>query len=172
VADGDEPAFAELYDATCRSVFGIVLRVLRDSSQAQEVTQEVYLDVWRTATRFDASRGTTTAWMNAIAHRRAVDRVRHSERTRHRDHQHAEAVTEVVDADPAELVVTKLEDTQRVNAALAQLPDVQRTALVLAYFDGYTQREISDLLAIPLGTVKTRTRDGLARLRLLLPVRA
>jgi RNA polymerase sigma-70 factor, ECF subfamily len=145
---------------------------LRDHAQAQEVTQEVYLQVWRQATRFDAAKGSTSAWINVIAHRKAIDRVRHAERSHLRDHQQqTQAVTDIAESDPAKIVMAAIDarrNAHHVHAALAAIPAPQRTALVMAYFDGYTQQEISELLTVPLGTVKTRTRDGLRRLHLLL----
>jgi RNA polymerase sigma-70 factor, ECF subfamily len=167
VAGGDQAAFATVYDQASRGVFGIVLRVLRDRAQAEEVAQEVFLEIWRTAAKFDARRGSPAAWINTIAHRRAVDRVRSSERSAQRDLRHAEANPEWDAPDVSDLVVARDEGSQ-VRRALATLPEAQRVALSLAYFDGRTQREVADLLDVPLGTVKTRMRDALKKLRLYL----
>jgi RNA polymerase sigma-70 factor (ECF subfamily) len=164
VAEGDQQAFAEVYDATSRTVFGIVLRVLRDRAQAEEVTQEVYVDAWRQARRFDGERGSATSWLNTIAHRKAVDRVRSVERAAARDQQHFEHETRAPEPDVSDLVIAR-DDGRRVRDALQRLPEVQRTALELAYFDGRSQREVAEYLEVPLGTVKTRIRDAMKRLR-------
>ena len=163
-ARGDEKAFAEVYDATSRTVFGIVLRVLRDRAQAEEVTQEVYVDAWRQAKRFDSTRGSASSWLNTIAHRKAVDRVRSVERATARDQQHFERDAREPEPDVSDLVVAR-DEGRRVRDAMQQLPDAQRRALELAYFDGRSQREVAEFLEIPLGTVKTRIRDAMKRLR-------
>ena len=167
LAAGDEEAFGTFYDATSRSVFGIVLRVLRDRAQAEEVTQEVFLEAWRNAARYDAGQGTPAAWVNTIAHRRAVDRVRAAERSAQRDQRHAEGQRDASSPDTSEVVVAR-DEGDRVRAALARLPEAQRTALALAYFDGHTQREVAEMLDVPLGTVKTRMRDAMKKLRVQL----
>ena len=165
VARGDQAAFAELYDRVHTQVYGLVRRVLRDPAQSEEITQEVLLDVWRTASRFDRSRGSGTAWIMTMAHRRAVDRVRSEQSSRNRDNKvgvrdHAvEGFDEV-----AETVEVRLEH-QQVRQAMERLTDLQRESIELAYYGGYTYREVADLLDTPLGTVKTRLRDGLIRLR-------
>ncbi len=164
VSRGDQQAFAQLYDATSRNVFGIVLHVLRDHAQAEEVTQEVYVDAWRQAKRFDAQRGSVSAWLNTIAHRRAVDRVRSAERMTQRELRHVE--TEITDMvpDPSDQAIAN-DEGRRVRAALALLSEGQRTAVQLAYFEGKSQREVAEYLEVPLGTVKTRIRDAMQRLR-------
>ncbi len=164
VSDGDQQAFARLYDATSRNVFGIVLRVLRDHAQAEEITQEVYVEAWRLAKRFDSTQGSVSAWLNTMAHRRAVDRVRSAERRTQREHRHFELQADVVAADPSDQVVAN-DEGRRVRNALAQLSEGQRTAVELAYFQGKTQREVAEHLQVPLGTVKTRIRDAMQRLR-------
>lgn len=164
VSAGDQSAFAQVYDATVRNVFGIVLHVLRDRAQAEEVTQEVYVDAWRQAARFDSAQGSVSAWINTIAHRRAVDRVRSSERRSLREHRHADEQFAQVAPDTSDLVVAN-DEASRVRAAMALLPERQRTAVQLAYFEGKTQREVAEYLQIPLGTVKTRIRDAMQRLR-------
>jgi RNA polymerase sigma-70 factor, ECF subfamily len=165
VAVGDQEAFAQFYDRTSKVVFGIVVHILRDRAQAEEVTQEVYVDAWRTAARFDAAAGSAKAWLNTIAHRRAVDRVRSSER-RSRREQRAffESPVDPVVRDTSEIVVA-FDESSRVRSALSALPEAQRDAVVLAYFNGQSHRDISESLHVPLGTVKTRIRDGLRRLR-------
>lgn len=163
-ARGDEDAFAALYDATSRRLFGLVLRIVRDHAMSEEVTQEVYLDVWRQCARFDPERGSAISWLLTIAHRSAVDRVRASEASRRRDDAHA-ATHQVIDFDTtAESAQASLE-AQRVRRALTTLTDAQRSAVELAYLGGYTHTEVARLLDLPLGTAKTRIRDGLIRLR-------
>ncbi len=164
MAAGDQDAFATFYDATSASVFGIILRVLRDRAQAEEVAQEVFLEAWRQATRYDSEQGSPAAWVNTIAHRRAVDRVRSVERSAQRDQRHVEDERGTSSPDASEVVVAR-DEGDRVRAALDQLPEAQRTALALAYFDGHTQREVAEMLNVPLGTVKTRMRDAMRKLR-------
>jgi RNA polymerase sigma-70 factor, ECF subfamily len=161
---GDEAAFADLYDLTSARVYGLARRVVRDPAQAEEVAQEAYLEIWRQSARYDASRGSALAWMLTIVHRRAVDRVRSAESAHERDRRYA-AMGDGPAYDVVEETVTARLDSARVRRALDTLTDVQREAVTLAYFGGYTHREVSDLLGVPLGTVKTRMRDGLIRLR-------
>jgi RNA polymerase sigma-70 factor (ECF subfamily) len=163
-ARGDEDAFATLYDATSRRIYGLVLRIVRDPAMSEEVTQEVYLDVWRTSARFDPARGSALSWLMTIAHRTAVDRVRSSEASRRRDDAHAAATQEVAFDATSEAAQTSIE-AQRVRKALATLTEAQRSAVELAYLGGYTHTEVASLLGLPLGTAKTRIRDGLIRLR-------
>ena len=163
-ARGDQDAFAELYDQTSSRVYGIVWRVLRSADHAAEVTQEVYTEVWRQAARFDATKGSALAWIATMAHRRAVDRVRSVTREVARDERYAVAgVGREVD-HVWEGVEQRLE-VQRVRKGMESLTPIQREALTLAYFGGFTQTEIAARLKLPLGTVKTRIRDGLIRLR-------
>src|SRR6187200_81293 len=168
---GDETAFAALYDATARRLFGLVLRVVRDHAMSEEVTQEVYLDVWRQCSRFDPERGSAMSWLMTIAHRTAVDRVRASEASRRRDDVHATTNRDVEFDTTAERGQASLE-AQRVRRALTTLTDAQRSAVELAYLGGYTHAEVARLLDLPLGTAKTRIRDGLIRLRDTLGVQA
>jgi RNA polymerase sigma-70 factor (ECF subfamily) len=163
VANGDQAAFASLYDALSPTIFGVVRRVLRDGSQAEEVTQEVFVEIWKQATRFDAERGSVRTWAVMIAHRRAVDRVR-SEQS-HRDRQVAVAAASVETPASPEDDAVDAEDRQRARAAMASLSAPQREALELAFYDGLTHVQISEHLGVALGTVKTRIRDGLIRLR-------
>jgi RNA polymerase sigma-70 factor, ECF subfamily len=161
---GDEECFAQLYDLTARRVHGLVLRVVRDPSQAEEVTQEVYLQAWREAARYDESKGSALAWLMTLAHRRAVDRVRSAEAASRQDttyHQRTHAVPHDTTAEAAEHSI----EARRVRTALAELTTVQREALELAYFGGYTHTEVATMLDLPVGTAKTRIRDGLIRLR-------
>jgi RNA polymerase sigma-70 factor (ECF subfamily) len=163
-ARGSEQAFADFYDRTSPRVYGMVLRVVRDPAQAAEVTQDVYLQIWREAARFDATLGSVLSWLLMIAHRRAVDRVRSVRTASSRDDRYALSQTERPYDEVTEQVQASL-DAQRVRTALHDLTDTQREAISLAYFAGYTHREIAALLNLPLGTAKTRIRDGLIRLR-------
>ncbi|RNM15719.1 ECF RNA polymerase sigma factor SigK [Nocardioides pocheonensis] len=161
---GDEQAFAQLYDATARRVHGLVLRVVRDPAQAEEVTQEVYLQAWRTCARYDAAKGSALSWLMTLAHRRAVDRVRAAEAASRQDttyHQRTQVVPHDATAEAAESSM----EARRVRTALAELSTIQREALELAYFGGYTHTEVATMLDLPVGTAKTRIRDGLIRLR-------
>jgi RNA polymerase sigma-70 factor (ECF subfamily) len=167
VAAGDQAAFAALYDELAPSVFGVVRRVLRDPSQAEEVTQEVFVEIWRLAGRFDPQRGSVRTWAVTIAHRRAVDRVR-SEQA-HRDRQARSVLDDDFAVAPDDLALER-EERERAKAALQELSPVQREALELAFFDGLTHVQIAERLDIALGTVKTRIRDGLIRLRAVMGV--
>jgi RNA polymerase sigma-70 factor (ECF subfamily) len=161
---GDESAFAAVYDSAAPRVYGLVHRILRDVHQSEEVTQEVFLQVWETSQRFDPTRGSALSWIMTLAHRRAVDRVRSSEAQRRRDLRDAERSFRAPFDQTAEGADASMEAT-RVREALAELSTTQRRALELAYFAGHTHAEVSQLLQIPLGTAKTRIRDGLIRLR-------
>lgn len=161
---GDEHSFALLYDATGARVLGLVLRVVRDRAQAEEVTQEVFLQVWRTAGSFNPSRGSALAWLLTLAHRRAVDRVRSAAAQSKRDRAYESQHVDTPFDSTAETAEGRME-AGRVRSALTGLTDTQRDAVELAFFDGLTHREVSDRLAVPLGTAKTRIRDGLRRLR-------
>lgn len=164
VGRGDEAAFRELYDHIARWVYGVVLRVVRNPSQSEEVTQEVMVEIWRTATRFDADRGSGKAWVMTMAHRRAVDRVRSAQASTNRDERVALQDYQPARDEVAEQVELNL-DRQRVRRHLDRLTDIQRQTIEMAYYKGFTQREIAEKLDLPLGTVKTRMRDGLIRLR-------
>jgi RNA polymerase sigma-70 factor (ECF subfamily) len=164
VARGDQEAFAELYDRYASVVFGVIRRVLRDPTQSEEVAQEVLVEAWRIAARYDPDRGSVRTWLCTMAHRRAVDRVRSEQASRERieriAHDQHNAEGDVV----SDAVTSRLE-RQQVRDALGTLTDLQREAIELAYYGGHTYREVSELLGAPLGTVKTRMRDGLIRLR-------
>ncbi len=163
-AKGDQQAFAELYDLTSSRVFGLAVRVVRDPAQAEEVTQEAFLEVWKTSSRFDPARGSALSWLMTICHRKAVDRVRSAEASTRRDtsfHQQNQTIDHDVTADAAQASM----EAQRVRGALKGLTEVQREAIELAYFGGYTHSEVAGILNLPVGTAKTRIRDGLIRLR-------
>jgi len=162
VARGDQAAFEAVYDRTAGPVFGTVRGVVRDPSLSEEVTQEVFVEVWRAASRYDAGKGSPMAWVATIAHRRAVDRVRSEQRSADRDRRAAASL--IAYDDVAETVEDNL-DRERVRRCLGALTDLQREAVTLAYYGGYTYREVARLLGVPAGTVSTRMRDGLIRLR-------
>ena len=163
-ARGDQLAFSALYDATASHVFGTVLRVVRDPAQSEEVTQEVYVDVWRQAARFDAELGSARTWILTMAHRRAVDRVRRVEAATERE-QKAASRTVTREYDEVVETVERSLEAERVRRCLDTLTDIQRESVTLAYYNGYTYPEVAHLLDSPLGTIKTRMRDGLVRLR-------
>jgi RNA polymerase sigma-70 factor (ECF subfamily) len=163
-ARGDQAAFAALYDATSARAYGLAVRVVRDPAQAEEVAQEAFLEVWRTASRFDPARGSAVGWLLTIVHRKAVDRVRSAEAASRRDttyHQDNQPIAHDATAEAAEASM----EAHRVRSALDDLTAVQREALELAYFGGYTHTEVATMLDLPVGTAKTRIRDGLIRLR-------
>ncbi|GAB2866494.1 ECF RNA polymerase sigma factor SigK [Nocardioides pacificus] len=161
---GDEQAFAALYDATAPRAYGLAVRVVRDPAQAEEVTQEAFLEAWRHAGRFDPAKGSANAWLMTLVHRKAVDRVRSAEASTRRDtsyHQHNQPVPHDTTAEAAQASL----EAKRVRNALAALTAVQRQAVELAYLGGYTHTEVASMLDLPVGTAKTRIRDGLIRLR-------
>jgi RNA polymerase sigma-70 factor, ECF subfamily len=161
VAQGDAEAFSDLYDQTSSMVYGLALRVVRSGALAEEVTQEVYLQVWRQASGFDAQRGSVKSWMATLAHRRAVDVVRRSQSARDRE---LKVPADRPEADVAEMAILG-DERDRVRAALSSLTDLQFQVIEMAYFGGLTYREVAERLDTPLATVKTRIRDGLTRLR-------
>jgi RNA polymerase sigma-70 factor, ECF subfamily len=162
VALGDEEAYAAVYDRTAGQVLGVVRAVVRDPAQSEEVVQEVLLDVWRSASRFDAELGSASAWVMTLAHRRAVDRVRSEQKAAERERRVPSSTTAYDEV--AEAVEARLE-RERVRRCLASLTELQRESVTLAYYGGYTYREVAELLGVAIGTVKTRMRDGLIRLR-------
>ena len=145
-------------------LLALIRRVVRDMAISEEVLQEVFVEVWRQATRFDARRGSARGWLCTIAHRRAVDTVRSSEAARRRDSDEGLARLDAQVVDVQEEEIMRVE-TQRVRAAMAALTAVQADAIRLAYFGGYSHREVASLLDIPVGTAKTRIRDGMIVLR-------
>jgi len=164
VALGDELAFGELYDQIAPRVLGLVKRLLIDHAQSEEVTQEIFLEIWQTATRYEATRGGASTWIMTMAHRRAVDRIRSSQAGRDRDSKIGIRDLAVAYDHVAETVEVRIEH-ERVEKAMSRLTQLQRQAVSLAYYGGYTHNEVAGMLEIPLGTVKTRLRDGLIRLR-------
>jgi RNA polymerase sigma-70 factor (ECF subfamily) len=162
VARGDAGAFDAVYDQVAAPVFGIVRRVIRDPAQSEEVTQDVLLEVWRNASKFDAERGTATAWVMTLAHRRAVDRVRSVQKESERERRTAAA--DIPYDEVAEAVESSLE-RERVRRCLGSLTELQRESVTLAYYGGYTYGQVAGLLGVPTGTIKTRMRDALIRLR-------
>jgi RNA polymerase sigma-70 factor (ECF subfamily) len=164
VAGGDQAAFADLYDMLSPRVFGLILRVLVDRAQSEEVLQEVFLELWQSAGHFAPNKGQGRSWVFMIAHRRAVDRVRSAQASADRDVRIGSRDVGVAHDEVAEQVELKIEGA-RVAGAVGTLPAIQREAITLAYYGGYSQSEIAALLGVPLGTIKTRMRDGLSRLR-------
>lgn len=163
-ARGDREAFERVYDEVAGVVYGLAVRVVRNPAIAEEIAQEVLVEVWRRSARYDPGRGSGKTWIMTIAHRRAVDRVRHEQANVDRDATVAAGdVTRPFD-EVSERVETSLEREQ-VRRCLDGLTELQRESVSLAYYDGYTYREVARLLDSPLGTIKTRMRDGLARLR-------
>jgi len=170
VAHKDSAAFAELYDATRSRVYGMVCRVLRDRGYSEETTQEVYLQVWRTAESYDPASGSALAWLLTLAHRRAVDRVRAEQSASQRDSRYGASTVER-ESDSVTDAVLAGEDRRRVTTCLDGLTDIQRECIELAYYQGLTYLQVSERLSANLATVKSRMRDGLRGLRNCLGVR-
>ncbi|MCK1797250.1 sigma-70 family RNA polymerase sigma factor [Streptomyces sp. XM4193] len=164
VARGDADAFAAVYDRVSAPVFGLVRSVLRDPAQAEEVAQEVMVEVWRRAAHFQPDRGSAMGWIMTLAHRRAVDRVRSAQAATDREEKAALLERTPAFDEVTEQVEARLE-AEQVRRCLRTLTELQNQSVTLAYYRGLTYREVSELLSVPLGTVKTRLRDGLIRLR-------
>jgi RNA polymerase sigma-70 factor, ECF subfamily len=160
---GDQSAFAELYDSLAPLLHGVVLKVVRDPAQSEEVTQEAFIELWRLAPRYDATRGSVRSWAATLAHRRAIDRVRSEQASRERIEREGQK-RPIQSSDVAEQVVANI-DGIRVRRALERLTEIQRQAVELAYFGGHSYREVALLLDVAEGTIKTRIRDGMIRLR-------
>jgi RNA polymerase sigma-70 factor (ECF subfamily) len=164
IAGGDQAAFGALYDEISPRVFGLIRRLLVDHAQSEEVTQEVFLEIWQNASRYEPSKGGASTWILTMAHRRAVDRIRSSQSGRDRDVKIG-IRDYVSDYDNvADTVETTIEH-ERVKEAMSQLTELQRQAVSLAYYGGYSHSEVAAMLSVPIGTVKTRLRDGMIRLR-------
>jgi RNA polymerase sigma-70 factor (ECF subfamily) len=165
VAEGDAAALEALYDRYGKAAWSLALRILTDQSLAEDVVREVFLSLWREARRFDPARGTVATYLLSTTHHRAVDVVRREENLRRR--HRPEEVLALAPDQPSGLddEVEVAERRNQIRAALAELPEPQREALMLAYVGGYTQREIASLVGVPLGTVKTRMAAGMRRLK-------
>ena len=157
----DENALCEVYDQFSSYVYGLALRVIGDPRAAEDVTQDVFVNLWERPQAFDPSRGSLRTWLGTLAHRRAVDYVRREEARRRRDRH--DAATSIGPPDVDEMA-TALVTAERVRAALDALPEQQREAIDLAYFGGKTYREVATVLGIPEGTAKSRLRLGLRRI--------
>ena len=169
VAQGDQPAFSDLYDRIAPRVLGLVRRVLIDHAQSEEVTQEVFLEIWQSASRFEPNKGKAMTWILTMARRRAIDRIRSSQAGRDRDTRVGLRDYEPEYDEVAESVEIRVE-AEKVDSAMRELSDVQRQVISLAYFGGNSHSEIAQTLGVPIGTVKTRMRDGMIRLRNLMGV--
>lgn len=165
VALGDLTAFEALYRELSGAVFGVSRRVLVDTAQAEEVCQEVFLEVWRTSSRYDPSLGSVAAWVATIAHRRAVDRVRSEQASADRLSAAGRLEPEATPHDTVPEQVEHRLEREKVRRCLRRLTEHQREVVRLTYYTGYTQRQAADLLRVPLTTVKGRLRDGLIKLR-------
>jgi RNA polymerase sigma-70 factor (ECF subfamily) len=164
VASGDKRAFSELYDQMAPRVFGLVRRVLVDEAQSEEVTQEIFLEIWQSASRYSPAKGSAVTWILTMSHRRAVDRIRASQAGRDRDLKVGIRDYDREFDQVSETVEISIEN-ERVKVAMMQLTELQRQAISLAFYQGYTHSEVATILHIPIGTVKTRLRDGMIRLR-------
>jgi RNA polymerase sigma-70 factor, ECF subfamily len=169
VARGDDAAFAAVYDLTKTRVYGLVTRVLRDPGYSEETTQEIYLEVWRTAAQYDSAKGSALAWLLTMAHRRAVDRVRAEEAGNRRESRYGAATVD----RPGDVVADSAiagDERRRVAQCLDALTDAQRQCIELAYYGGLTYTEVAQRLAANLSTIKSRIRDALRGLRNCLEV--
>lgn len=170
MSGGDQQALAELYDQSSRLVFSLILRIVIDHGLAEEVTLDSFHQIWRQAANFDPERGRPSAWMLTIARSRAIDRVRSMSLTRKMQTPLEDAAFFLAGDDSPEAYVVLSEEQRRVRAALAQLKPEQRQLIEIAFFGGLTHHEIAAQLNLPLGTVKTRIRTGMMRLRELLSI--
>jgi RNA polymerase sigma-70 factor (ECF subfamily) len=169
VARGDHDAFAEVYDLTKSRVFGLVIRVLRDAGYSEETTQEIYLEVWRTAKDYDSARGSALSWLLTMAHRRAIDRVRSEQAGSRRESRYGAANVDTASDVVADSAIAG-DERRRVVECLDGLTDAQRQCIEMAYYDGLTYAEVSQRLTANLSTIKSRMRDALRGLRNCLDV--
>lgn len=163
MARGDEEALASLYDRYRLILFGLILRILHSRPEAEDVLQDVFIQVWKRASDYDEARGRPFTWLVTLARSRAIDRLRALDSRQRTANESALDVTESV--SDAATDAFKSEQREVVRDALDALPTEQRQTLVLAYFEGLTQSEIAERLGAPLGTVKTRMRSGMIKLR-------
>lgn len=169
IAQQDQGAFAEFYAQTCRRVYGLARRVLIDPELSEDTTQEVYLQVWNMADRFNAEAGSPMAWLMTLAHRRAVDRVRSEQSSTDREARYGAAM-QVKDHDDVVDTVTQRLEAEAVVQCLETLTDTQKESVRLAYYGGLTYREVAEKLGVAVPTIKSRIRDGLIRLKTCLGV--
>ena len=170
MAAGDGGALAELYDRHGRAMFSLAVRILRDEGDAEEVVQDVFAQAWRQASRYDTTRGAVVAWLLMMTRSRGIDRLRARRGQPPLEGDHPSALRDAADtAPPVDLALLTADDISRVRAALEALPDAQRMAIELAFHEGLTHTEVAERLEEPLGTIKTRIRVGLLRLRAALP---
>lgn len=165
IAERDQTAFTRFYDLTNRPAFSVVLRIVGDHALAEEVTHDVYLQIWNQARNYSAERGTPFAWLMTIARSRAIDRFRGAQYRRRESESLDAAYDYAASAEDPEQASLFAERRAQVRHALQRLSAEQRQVIEIAYFSGLSQSEISQRLGIPLGTVKTRMRVGLMRLR-------
>jgi len=171
VAQHDREAFSQLYDRCSSLVFSLAMRMLKVRSDAEDLLQEVFVQVWRQATNYSAERGSPEAWIINIARSRAIDKLR-SIRRREKSFVLTDDPARAESSDNVETAAAESEAKMAMSSALANLPEAQRRVLELAYFDGLTQTEIAARLKEPLGTVKTRMRSGIQRLREIVKMQA
>lgn len=162
VANGDRRSFEEIYSLMAGRTYGIIVQVLRDHAQAEEVAQEVFIEIWRTAPRFDRGKGNARSWMLNMAHRRAIDRVRSVQASRQREDRFIQPTTDYDNV--VEHVESRLE-TEQLRDCLDGLSSAQRESITLAFFECLSYPRVAEILSVPLGTIKSRMRDGLSRLR-------
>jgi RNA polymerase sigma-70 factor (ECF subfamily) len=165
MASGDSSGLAALYDRHARAIYSLAIRILSDAAEAEDVVQDVFTQAWRQATRYDATRAPVAAWLMIITRARALDRLRRR-RSRIAEAEMDATTPDPRDPDPSqEMIAISAEDAERLRGAIGELPDGQRTAIELAYYQGLSQTDIAEQLHQPLGTIKTRMRSGLLKLR-------
>lgn len=168
IAGRDESAISCLYDESSPLVYGLALRIVRDAADAEEISIDVYTQVWRTAPRFQADRGTVTAWLVMLTRSRAIDRLRTRKAVKRLETHRVQLRDDTISPPPDEWTELFRTESERIKAALEALPDEQRELVDLAFFCGYSHGELSSHLGLPLGTVKTRLRIAILKLRQLL----